>query len=342
MAEFKASHIYAYHVTSHDLIKVGYGDNPKSRLSSYCSAYGVAADISSLRTWNFPAPGVASAIEGAIHTALEDAGFEKYILSADGQEAQELFELGNHSYHDALVIVAEAIEDSTRTLMDGLKSKVRAAIAERDRQRRDEIRREKAEEKRQTEESRRVRENAQRQIMTARAKAGWNSEVQPWCNALQRAKALMENKSTVTGLVSFLSRRDTVDELRHRDIYPTILKLVEEVFHLTRRARAWRLRLTLEFGQDVRPDGIDLQFPGGWYLPGDSLHEHIEQESITEVRLAVQAVTGWGGDDALALMKRDPSAFRRLIDFSKNTPSPERASGKTWCKYTTKGMYAKD
>lgn len=309
MADFKASCVYAYHVTSYDLIKVGYGDNPKGRLASYCAAYRITADNDSLRIWEFPAVGVASVIESAIHAALKEAGFDQRLLAANGQEAQELFELGSHSYHDALVIVAEAIENATRALLRDLKGKERAASTERTKQRSDEIRREKVEEKRQAEETRRATDAAQRQALTSKAKAGWNSEVQPWLNALQRAHTLMKQKSAMTSLFSIVSRRDSIDELRGRDIYPTMLKLIEDVFHAARRARAWRLALTREFGSNIRLEGIDLQFPGGFYLPDDSLHDHIEQESVTEVRLAVQAVTGWCGDDALALMKRDPSAF---------------------------------
>jgi hypothetical protein len=296
-------------------------------MTSYCAAYGISADAGSLKSWDFPAAGIASVIEGAIHESLIDYGFERCNLAQGDQEAQELFHLGSHSYHDALEIVTETIEKTTRTLMGGMKGKEKLTSTERETRRRDEIRREKAEEKQRADLVKKQVEADLSARVTAKAKAGWGTEVQPWLNALEKGKLW-------TG-------RDAVDELRHRTDYPAILKLIDETFHAARRARAWRLRLVLEFGHGVSPEGIDLQFPEGCYLPDDSLHDPIEKQSVTEVRLAVQAVAGWGGDDALTLMKRDPRAFQTLINFAKNTPSLERQTGRTWCRYTTLGKYAK-
>ncbi len=124
-------------------------------------------------------------------------------------------------------------------------------------------------------------------------------------------------------------------------ITTSILKLIEETFHAARLAQGWRLRLVLEFGYRVWPDGIHLQAPGAHHLPGDSLHYPLEEESVTEVRLAIQAALGWGGSDALTLMKRDPQSFQALLNFAKASPSPERKTGRTWTRYTTLGKYAK-
>jgi len=52
-------------------------------------------------------------------------------------------------------------------------------------------------------------------------------------------------------------------------------------------------------------------------------------------------VTGWGGDESLELMNRDSNAFNSLIDFAKRVPSIERETGRTWCKYSPVGRYAK-
>lgn len=338
---FKKSYVYTYHVTSHQLIKVGFGESPRSRMSSYCANYGVTADTGSLKSWDFPAAGIASAIEGAIHESLIDYGFERCNLAQGDQEAQELFHLGSHSYNDALEIVTEAIEKATRTLMGGMKGKERLTSTERENRRRDEIRREKAEEKQRADLVKKQAEADLSARMTARAKAGWGTEVQPWLNAREKGKQLMQQRPAFAAITKLWTGRDAVDELRHRENYPEILKLIEETFHAARRARAWRLRLALEFGHGVRPEGIDLQFPGGCYLPDDSLHSPIEEQSVTEVRLAIQAVAGWGGDDALTLMKRDPQAFQGLVNFARTTPSIERQTGRTWSRYTTLGKYAK-
>lgn len=339
--ELKKSYVYAYHVTSHELIKVGFGENPRVRMTSYCAAYGISADTSSLKSWDFPAAGIASVIEGAIHESLIECGFERCILAQGDQEAQELFHLGSHSYHDALQIVTEAIEKTTRALMGGMRGKERLTTTERESRRREEIRKEKTEEKQRADFLKKQAEAELRARMTAKANAGWDSEVQPWLNALDKGKLLMQQKTAFEGIKRLWTGRDSVDELRHRENYSEILKLIEETFHAARTARGWRLRLVLEFGYGVWPDGIDLQAPGGRHLPGDSLHYALEEESVTEVRLAIQAALGWGGSDALTLMKRDPQAFQELLNFAKTFPSPERQTGRTWTRYTTLGKYAK-
>jgi len=339
--EFKKSYVYAYHVTSHGLIKVGFGDNPKSRMLSYCSTYGISADTKSLKSWDFPAASIASVIETAIHDALIESGFERHSLLMEDQEAQELFVLGSSTYQDALEIVTEAIEKSTRSLMTGLRTKERLVATEKENLRREEIRKQKAEEKRRSNLYKEQVEAVLRQRMTERARATWASEVQPWLDCVEKAKQLMQQKSHFSGIANLWTGRDSVDQLRYRAIYPAILDLVSTAFHGMRRARAWRLKLVLEFGSSVYPEGVDLQFPGGCYLPEDTLHDSINEYCVTEVRLAVQSVTGWGGDDALTLMKRDPDAFRELIQFARDTPSIERQTGRTWARYTTLGKYTK-
>lgn len=339
--EFKKSYVYAYHVTSHGLIKVGFGENPKSRMASYCAAYGLNADSSSLKSWDFPAAGVASVIESAIHDSLIDYGFERCNFSAEDQEAQELFHLGSHTYQDALEIVYESIEKATRTLTAGMKTKERLTTTERDSRRLEEIRKEKAEEKRKTTLIKKQNEANQLATITEKAKSSWDSDVQPWLNFIKKGNLLMKQGSALSSITKLWKGRDAADDLRHREIYPEIVKLIHNTFHAARKARAWRLRLVVEFGRSTYPEGIDLQFPGGQFLPEDSLHKPIEEECINEVRLAVQAVTGWGGDDALKLMKRDPTAFQALINFALTNPSIERQTGRTWVTYTTKGKYAK-
>jgi len=340
MSNFKQSHVYAYYVVSHHLIKVGYGDNPRSRMASYTASYSIKADAHSLRTWDFPAAGIASVIEGAIHEALINSNFERHVLSGGDQEAQELFALGEHTYQDALVIVIEAIEGAARAITEGLKSKEILVTSEMESQRRLEIRQEKTDEKhRRQEEKKKIQDDLVRR-MTSRARANWGEEVQPWINCHLRSNILIKKKSGLIKFSSFLTGRDKVDELRKRDIYPEVLKMIVEMFHLTRRARVWRHKLISEF-PDVRPDEIDLQFPGEIFLPEDSLHDHIDKESVVEVRIAIQQVTGWGGDESLELMNRDSNAFNSLIDFAKRVPSIERETGRTWCKYSPVGRYAK-
>ncbi len=76
-----------------------------------------------------------------------------------------------------------------------------------------------------------------------------------------------------------------------------------------------------------------MGFPDGHYLADEYLGPSPEDVQVTEVRLAVQKATGWGGDDALKLMRKYPQEFSSLINFSRTNPSPERIAGQSWARY---------
>ncbi len=80
------------------------------------------------------------------------------------------------------------------------------------------------------------------------AKDGWETHIRPWCHLIDRANALMKQTSLSSSLAGLFFKRDPVDLLRSRDIYPEIIKLIGMIFHAARQARKWRLEMRIKFG----------------------------------------------------------------------------------------------
>jgi hypothetical protein len=317
----KTASVYAFHVPSHDLIKVGYGEDARFRMVSYCRTYGITAAHGSLRVWTFPAWSIAAALEAAAHEALLDAGFSRYLMSNNDKEAQELFFLGGHFYEQAVIVVAEAVQLTARSLADGLKS-IQPISNENARQRKEQIRLQKEKAKLAEEQKEYARRLQVQAAVDAVAKNEWNTYIKPWVDLCGRAQAITGKKTLSTTLGGLLFRRDCVDILRSRDEYPKIIMLIKEIFHAARKARKWRLDLSIKFGREFHPTGKNMQFPGGHFLHDEYQGDSVGERAETEVRLAVQTATGWGGDEALNLMRRDPRVFIPLVDFAGNNPSP--------------------
>lgn len=104
------STVYAFHIPSMNSIKVGFGADSRIRMKNYSRQYALSSSMISLPEWKLPSPSLASSIEAACHRALLDAGFCRVAYVVDEHEARELFDLGYHSYEEAIIVVAEAIE----------------------------------------------------------------------------------------------------------------------------------------------------------------------------------------------------------------------------------------
>lgn len=116
----KNSTVYDYHVPNINAIKVGFGVNGKQRFASYSRQYSLSSVSKSLREWTLPATSIASAVETACHKALIQSGFDRLNYVIDEKEAKELFELGPHAYEDAVLVVAEAIQETINSLYEAL------------------------------------------------------------------------------------------------------------------------------------------------------------------------------------------------------------------------------
>ena len=106
------STVYAFNVPSMNSIKVGFGADGRTRMKNYSRQYALSSSAVSLREWKLPSPSLASSIETACHRALLHADFCRLAHVVDEREARELFDLGHHSYEEAVIVVAEAIEET--------------------------------------------------------------------------------------------------------------------------------------------------------------------------------------------------------------------------------------
>ena len=112
------STVYAFHVPSMNAIKVGFGADGRTRMKNYSRQYALSSSAVSLREWKLPSPSLASSIETACHRALLNADFGRFAHVVDEREARELFDLGHHSYEEAVIVVAEAIEETINSLTE--------------------------------------------------------------------------------------------------------------------------------------------------------------------------------------------------------------------------------
>ena len=133
----RESTVYAFHVPSMNTIKVGFGADGRTRMTNYSRQYALSSSAVSLREWKLPSPSLASAIETACHRALLNADFCRIAHVVDEREARELFDLGHHSYEEAVIVVAEAIEETINALHAAL-GRFKPLSQEKARQQRDE------------------------------------------------------------------------------------------------------------------------------------------------------------------------------------------------------------
>jgi hypothetical protein len=119
----KPNFIYSYYLPDINSIKVGHGDDPRQRMISYTKKYSVNPDYDSLKTWEMPSSGIASNIENSCHHVLIKSGFVRSKIFDDDNEANEIFELGDFSYADAVSLVVEEIDANINYLKKSLEGK---------------------------------------------------------------------------------------------------------------------------------------------------------------------------------------------------------------------------
>jgi len=112
-----ASFVYCYYLPKINSIKVGFGDDPKVRMVHYTRTYGLEADKRSLREWSLPIPAIANHIEKRCHEKFIDLGLHPKDIKNSESEAQEVFQLFNVSYDEAIEIVEEVVQDQIQELL---------------------------------------------------------------------------------------------------------------------------------------------------------------------------------------------------------------------------------
>lgn len=323
----QGSTVYAFHVPDINAIKVGFGVSGIVRMRSYSRQYGLSASMESLREWKLPSTSLASAVEVACHRALLEADFLRVEHVVDEREARELFDLGPHSYEDAVLLVAEAIDESVNSMYAAL-AKLKPLSQEKGRQqkeqareRRYELREERAASKAQEESDRVARAipDIQRR---------WGGEVEPFIKACDAARSVWKRFSYSQGFIdAFINgRRSAAFRMKRWGEWPTVKKLIPEIFHSARKAKSFYLELKSRHGkyvdQAARQLGLSLHSPGGYSLPMVGNYSKEYGMAFLEIRLVVQQATGFGGEDAEELIKMD-SDLVALVTYAEKIRAPE-------------------
>ncbi|MDD5461767.1 MAG: hypothetical protein PHG00_09055 [Methylococcales bacterium] len=187
------STVYAFHVPSLNAIKVGFGTDGRTRMIHYSRQYRFSSSTVSLREWKLPSPKLASSIEIACHRALLQADFGRVSHVVDEREAKELFDLGHHTYEQAVIVVAEAIEVTISSLYEAL-GKIKPLSQEKARQQNEEAQRRR--ESIREEKKKQKEENDNRIISAAASKIQqrWHLEVKPFVKASDSAKTARQSR----------------------------------------------------------------------------------------------------------------------------------------------------
>lgn len=299
-------------------------------MTNYSRQYKLSASAVSLREWKLPSPTLASSIEAACHEALLESDFTRIGHVVDEREAQELFRLGPHTYEQAVIIVAEAIEQTVNSLYEALGS-LQPLSKERARQqrenaqlRRSAIRAEKL----------KIKEEQEARLISAAVpdiQSSWASEVQPFVMACELARRLWKQFGYHQGIFStfWAGKQSAATRLRASDLYPMIKPFIPQIFHTARRAKSFYCEMKKKHGEYAEMAanklGYSLRKPAGDDLPlvGTSdISDDGRGRPFLEVRLVVQKATGIGGNDAIELMALD-AELMALVKTAAATPAPE-------------------
>jgi hypothetical protein len=324
------STVYAFHVPSINAIKVGFGADGRARMSNYSRQYALSAAASSLREWKLPAASIASAIESACHAALLEADFHRVTRVVDAREAQELFDLGGHTYEQAVLIVAQAIEETISSLYEAL-GRHKPLTEEKARQQKDEAKRRRNELR---EEKRRQKlEEEERGISCAlpEIQRRWPSEVEPFVRTRNKARSIYIRFRRGPDLITFLTygNLSRAARMMHWRDWKLVKAIIPDLFHSGRRAKAFYIEMRKKYGlyaeKAAERLGLSLWRPGGDGLP-DVVYARnksgTDGPAFLEVRLAVQSATGFGGDDAEELVRQEQDLMY-LVNFAQANPPAE-------------------
>ena len=321
------STVYAFHVPSMNAIKVGFGADGRTRMKNYSRQYALPSSAISLREWKLPSSSLASAIETACHRALLQADFCRVSHVVDEREARELFDLSHHTYEDAVIVVAEAIEETINSLHAAL-GKFKPLSQEIARQQKEEAQRRRTAMREEKKARKAEEENRLVGAATPQIKQRWNREAEPFANACDTARVTWKQFPYGQGFLSSIinGKQSAAYRMHNWQQWPTIKNLIPEIFHAARRAKFFYCEMKKQHGnyaeQAAKQLGISLWAPGRHDLPLVGSYPDKNGMAFLEVRLVVQSATGFGGDDAEELIRRDPELMA-LVKFAEQNPAPE-------------------
>lgn len=330
------SYLYTYYIPSINAIKIGFGGDPKARMLDYTKIYQLQSDINTLRSWPLPIPGIASHIEKNCHDAFKNLGFHQKFISSSQGEAQEIFELFDVKYFDAVKIVEEILQEQAETLIAALRAPKKRIENHRQRdiarfQYLERINKQRSEIEQLTEEcSRIIRNNLAPKIFT------------PLSNVLDKAKLILSQVPPVPKKRFYEFRRDVLtpcDILYNWERREELVYIMIEVFHLDRKLRYSQLKLFQKYYKaaggeymNIVEKGAELAGHNFWrpapkhrhYNYFQILYTHKNYSTkqlvaLEEVIHAVQSIAGFAGPMALRFFEETPKlqglrtfAFRNL------------------------------
>jgi hypothetical protein len=321
--DIKDSNIYAYYVKNHHAIKVGYGDSSIGRLYEYSRQYSLISDIDSLKTWNIPISGLAPTIEKTCHQTLILNGYSKIELASQDHTSQEIFYLGDSTYEDTIILVASAIDEAMFAIVKKLGNEHK------------------------------FRENNERALLKkqeilAKKKLNFDSEVnectnyikstydwafRPYAEIMQEAQLVWrEFEWNQTGLrFLFQEKKDPIYRFRKWEKYPKIRSFVEPIFRKGRVAKVEYVKCLLRYQNykviEAAEKNLNLSLyrPNGFDLILIDYDFDNPNWALLEIRLAVQNATGFGGDEALQIIKQD-SFLLKLVEIAGQQKPAELSS----------------
>jgi hypothetical protein len=314
-------------VQNHNAIKVGFGESSTQRMTDYSKSYLLEVKYSSLRSWEIPVSGLAQIIENSCHKALVEAGLKKHIVTnINGQESQELFQLGSTSYDEAVLIVASTIDET----IDNILSK----FGDTKNKNNEESRRKKEENKLRKENivsAKKVEFDKQVLECSFYIKSVWDSKFQPVIEIFEKTRKINVNfEYKETRIKRFFSGEiNPVIRMYQWQPYQVICNHIENSLEPLRAAKAEYLKIKSKFpdykviSASEKCLKLSIYRPGEYDLPFVDNPHYRNNWALTEVRLVVQMATYcFDGDQALELIKLD-SRLQKLVSKAYLNYPPE-------------------
>lgn len=172
---------------------------------------------------------------------------------------------------------------------------------------------------------------AHQRAVDAVADRDWGKFIRPYCDAIESAEKLRADNSFFSRLGRSVFKEDSVTHLLNHKNFAALVNLTKDILETGRVARAWRLKLAMNFGDRPWPSGRGLQMPDGNNLPDFDIRS--ADDPVLEVRIAVQSAFGTMGNEATEIMQKRATYFADVIKFARDNPPPERTIGRSWSTY---------
>jgi hypothetical protein len=323
-----ASFVYSYFIPSLNAIKVGFGDDPERRMYSYTRTYSIAADFTSLKTWEMPSAGVASNIESVCHQCLLTAGFERLNVTSGDAEANEIFHLREVSYQDAVEILIEEIDDYLDYLRKSLEGK---SFAKEYRSTR---KKEELKKARQAEKDRKI--SGLEIELRNNYKSHYEALILEIKKADQHWRSMpFEQRGRLSAM--FKGWKQVSEVFFQWEGVKQCVNNVPPILKAARTAKSYYLRIIKNYPYELieaaeRQAGVSLYNPVKYYeLPivYPTVVDKYQDESIIKVDAAVYEVmlctniaTGQGSQESFRLIK-EHKVLQDLLTYARQSPPPE-------------------